>query len=288
MNAERTARALGKACREGRSWRTNCPVHGGHSLVLTDGRDGRLLVKCWGGDCSVEEIFRELRALRLSSADDKQGPSVRSGPPVHTDEARRIARAQWIWDTAQDGRRGLVAAYLAGRGITIPPPPSLRWAARCRHPTGVCLSAMIGRIDSVDGELIGVHRTFLDGSRKAGIDPQKAMLGRAMGGAVRLAAAGPTLAITEGIETGLSVLHMSGIPTWAALSAGGIEALVLPSVVEAIIIYADHDHQGRGAHAAREAGQRWASEGRRVRLIMPTRPGSDFNDLLRELRNAAA
>jgi putative DNA primase/helicase len=147
---------------------------------------------------------------------------------------------------------------------------------------------MIGRIDNVDGELIGVHRTFLDGSRKACIDPQKAMLGRAMGGAVRLAAAGPTLAVTEGIETGLAVAQVSGIPTWAALSAGGIEALVLPHVVEAVIIYADHDHHGRGTRAAREAGKRWASEGRRVRLIMPKRPGSDFNDLLRELRNAAA
>jgi phage/plasmid primase-like uncharacterized protein len=263
-------------------------VHGGHSLVVTDGRDGRLLVKCWGAGCSAKEIFRELRARRLSSPDDKQGPSVRSGPPDSADEARRIARAQWIWDTAQDARRGPVAAYLAGRGITISALPSLRWASRCGHPTGIYLSAMIGRIDNVDGELIGVHRTFLDGPRKAGIDPQKAMLGRAMGGAVRLAPASPLLAVAEGIENGLTVLQMTGIATWAALSAGGIEALVLPPVVEAVIIYADHDHHGRGARAARGAGRRWASEGKRVRLIMPTRPGSDFNDLLQELSNAAA
>jgi phage/plasmid primase-like uncharacterized protein len=199
-----------------------------------------------------------------------------------------MAAARRIWDAAEDARGSPVAAYLAGRGITISAPPSLRWASRCRHPTGVYLSAMIGRIDNVDGELIGVHRTFLDGSRKAGIDPQKAMLGRAMGGAVRLAAGGPTLAVAEGIETGLAVAQVSGIPTWAALSAGGIEALVLPPVVEAVFIYADHDHHDRGARAAREAGRRWASEGRRVRLIMPTRPGSDFNDLLQELSNAAA
>jgi phage/plasmid primase-like uncharacterized protein len=255
---------------------------------VTDGREGRLLVKCWGGDCSVEEIFRQLRALRLSSPHEKQGPSLQSGPSDSTDEVRRIARAQWIWDTAQDARRGPVAAYLAGRDITIPSPRSLRWAPRCRHPSGVYLSAMVGRTDNVDGELIGVHRTFLDGSRKAAIDPQKAMFGRAMGGAVRLAAAGPTLAVTEGIETGLAVAQVSGIPTWAALSAGGIEALVLPPVVEVVIIYADHDHHGRGERAAREAGQRWASEGKRVRLIMPKRPGSDFNDLLQELSNAAA
>src|ERR1700751_3128249 len=127
MNAERIARALGRACREGRGWRTNCPVHGGHSLVVTDGCGGRLLVKCWGGDCSAEEIFRELRALQLSSADNRPRLSVQSEPPDNANDARRIARAQWVWDTAQDVRQGSVAAYLAGRDITIPAPPSLRW-----------------------------------------------------------------------------------------------------------------------------------------------------------------
>jgi phage/plasmid primase-like uncharacterized protein len=288
MNARDIAVALGHARREGRGWRTNCPVHGGHSLVVTDGRNGRLLVKCWGGGCSPEEIFRELRALRLSSPDDKQGPSVRSVPPDSADEERRIARAQWIWDMAQDARRGPVAAYLAGRGITIPAPPSLRWASRCWHPTGVYLSAMVGRIHNVDGELIGVHRTFLDGSRKAGIDPQKAMLGRAMGGAVRLTPASAVLAVAEGIENGLTVLQVTGIATWAALSAGGIEALVLTPMVKTVIICADRDHHGRGERAARIAAQRWIVEGRRVRIAMPPVIGTDFNDMLMLKKRHAA
>jgi hypothetical protein len=46
MNAEQIAWALGKAKREGRGWRTECPVHHGFSLNIADGRNGKVLFKC--------------------------------------------------------------------------------------------------------------------------------------------------------------------------------------------------------------------------------------------------
>jgi hypothetical protein len=81
-----------------------------------------------------------------------------------------------------------VVRYLAGRAITVPVPPSLRWEPSCRHPSGIFLPAMVAKVVNIDGELIGLHRTFLrpDGSVKADIELQKAMLGRVAGGAVRL------------------------------------------------------------------------------------------------------
>jgi phage/plasmid primase-like uncharacterized protein len=141
---------------------------------------------------------------------------------------------------------------------------------------------MLARIDSINGELIGVHRTYLrpDGSGKAEIEPSKAMFGRAAGGAVRLAAAAETLLVGEGIETALSAMQATGISAWAALSAGGIEKLLLPPLVRQVIILADHDANGRGEQAARTAAQRWMAEGRLVRLAMPPVPGTDFNDVL--------
>jgi hypothetical protein len=65
----------------------------------------------------------------------------------------------------------------------------------------------------------GVHLTRLtpDG-RKAPIDPVKIMLGECGGKPIVLAPinAGLGLAITEGIEDGLSVFEETGLGVWAA------------------------------------------------------------------------
>jgi phage/plasmid primase-like uncharacterized protein len=141
---------------------------------------------------------------------------------------------------------------------------------------------MVARIENVDGELVGVHRTYLrpDGAVRADIEPAKAMLGRAKGAAVRLAPAGETLLIGEGVETCLSAMQPTVMPAWAALSAGGIEALMLPPIVRQIVIIADHDHHGRGKRAADIAARRWLFEGRKIKIAMPPDPGTDFNDVL--------
>ena len=65
MSASDIAQALGRAQREGRNWRCNCPIHGGHSLTLADGRGGRLLITCHGNNCDRKEILAELRRRRL-------------------------------------------------------------------------------------------------------------------------------------------------------------------------------------------------------------------------------
>jgi putative DNA primase/helicase len=69
-------------------------------------------------------------------------------------------------------------------------------------------------------------------------------------------------------------------PAWAALSTSGLVALILPAIVRAVIILADHDANGAGERAARTAAQRWLAEGRRVRLAMPPEPDTDMADVL--------
>ena len=177
--------------------------------------------------------------------------------------------------------------YLARRGITLPPPPSLHWAPGCRHPSRIYLPAMVAKVVNIDGDLIGVHRTFLqpdgsflqpDGSGKADIEPQKASLGPISGGAVRLAPAAETLLIGEGIETCIAALQATSMPAWATLSTAGMVALQLPPIAREIIILADHDANGAGQRAAYAAADRWLAEGRRYgspcrryrELISPT------------------
>ena len=116
-----------------------------------------------------------------------------------------------------------------------------------------------------EDRIVAIHRTFLraDGAGKADLDPDKMTLGPCKGGAVPLAPPGPILAVAEGIETGLSYQQTTDIPTWAALSAGGIRNLVLPDIVEEVVVAADPDPVGM--MAARAAAGRWLAQGRRVR-----------------------
>jgi phage/plasmid primase-like uncharacterized protein len=137
-------------------------------------------------------------------------------------------------------------------------------------------------------EVCAVHRTYLtlDGRIKAPVSNPKMTLGPIGGGAIRLAPAGPVLGVAEGIETALSAMQATGIPVWAALSAGGIEALHLPDppLAAEMVIFADHDPRGRCA--AETAAARWHAQGRKVRICLPPEPGSDFNDLLLRAESA--
>jgi putative DNA primase/helicase len=135
-----------------------------------------------------------------------------------------------------------------------------------------------------DRRIVAVHRTFLsaDGRGKANVLNPKCSLGPVGGGAVRLAPAGPKLVVAEGIENALTVMQAVGLPTWAALSAGGIARLILPPLPLAaeVVIAADRDSNGVGQSKADVAAERWLAEGRRVRIALPPEAGVDFNDLL--------
>lgn len=129
------------------------------------------------------------------------------------------------------------------------------------------------------GELVAVHRIYLEPDGTGRID--KRMLGPVRGCAVRFAAVGEELAVAEGVETALSVLEATGLPTWAALSAPGLAALELPPlpIASRVVIVADGD--GTGIEAAERAAARWWRAGRCVRIAARPPAGLDANDVLR-------
>jgi Toprim domain-containing protein len=200
--------------------------------------------------------------IAKTASDGSKSPAGFGVPP------ERRAEARWC------------AISLAGVS-TIPLPPSLRWAPALRRPDGTHRPAMIARIDSIDGELIGIARTWL--ARDAAGNwcrLDRAMLGRAAGGAVWLASAANAVLIGEGIETTLAGVEATGLPGWAALSTSGMVALILPPKIRNVIILADHDLSGAGERAARIAETHWRREGRRVSVWMSPRPCEDANDCL--------
>lgn len=306
MRAAEIAASLGDARRSaGGWWRCRCPVHGsaGASLALRDGERG-LIARCWAG-CQSHEVLAALRRRGLLAVD--AGEHVAAEPPDPAierrrrearaaDRQRRIALSADIWGSSWPaGATSQIRRYLAGREITIPAPPSIRllgmFGPYGRHPGGQCRPQMVGLVEHVDHGAVGIHRTFLalDGCQKAALDPVRICHGPIGGGAVRLAEMrrGVPLVVAEGIESALAALELSGWPAWAALSAGGIERLVLPAEARDIVIACDRDPSSIGERSARIAAARWHAEGRRVRLVIPDRIGADANDLLREVRRAA-
>lgn len=89
---------------------------------------------------------------------------------------------------------------------------------------------MLAVVQDQDGEPVTMHRTFLkpDGSGKAEMEaPRRLMPGpNPKGSSVRLhewLGSGP-LCIAEGIETAFAASALFGVPVWAALNAGQLEA----------------------------------------------------------------
>jgi hypothetical protein len=212
---------------------------------------------------------------------------------------QRIAGALDLWRYKTAPAAGtVVETYWRSRGLGRLAIPSTIRISRfdLRHPEGGCRPCMVALAEHVEHGAVAVHRTFLafDGSGKASFRSPRLSLGPVGGAAIRLAAAPEhePLVVAEGIETAASAMLATGFPAWAALSAGGIERLVLPPVPAAstVIIAADHDRNGVGQRAARSAADRWLAEGRHVRIALPPAPGSDFNDLLnmREACHVAA
>jgi putative DNA primase/helicase len=285
VTAAEIAAALGGAQRSGAWWYCRCPAHDDRtpSLSLRDGDRG-IVVHCHAG-CDAHDVLAVLRRRGLiGGTSDDRGRSDMAMVRIDDrgdgeDAARRIAWARRIWDAAREAPGSPVADYLSSRSITIAPSASLRYAPFLRRPDG-SRPAMVARIDNIDGELIGISRTWLacDGGTWRRLD--RAMLGRAAGGAVHLAPPADTLLIGEGIETCLAATQATGQPAWAALSTSGVTALPLPTIVRTVIILADNDANRAGERAARAAARRWLAEGVKVRIAMPPEHGTDMADVL--------
>jgi hypothetical protein len=184
---------------------------------------------------------------------------------VVTDPAaveRRLEVAQALWRRRQPAPGTIVENYLRqARSYRGSIPDTLGFLPpRGDHPPAM-ISAFgwpdepePGRIALREEEVRGVHITRLaaDGSAKVG-DPSKIIIGRCLGSPIVLSALNDNLglAITEGIEDGLSIFESTGLGVWAAGAAGRMPALAptVPQYVNAVSIIADADEAGqRGAH----------------------------------------
>lgn len=251
-----------------------------NALTLSDGDDGRLLAHCKKSGCNFRDILAaagmpsggltRVRPVGAASHDTKRQAKM----------AKRTAQAMRFWNEAKPIAGTLAEAYLRARGITCPLPGTLRFHPECWHgPTAHRYPALVARIDGAEG--YAVHRTYLhQNGGKANVKPNKAMLGGARGGAVRLTDQPGSLVVAEGIETALSLasgLLRRPATIWAALSTSGMAGLCLPGLQGRITIATDGDPAGQ------QAGQSLAKRAHELgwKVSMLSAPESrDWNDIL--------
>lgn len=265
-----------------------CPAHDDQtpSLSLADGADGRLLLRCHAG-CGFGNVLAALRGRGLIAG---EGPFKSVGVICQAErraaerafKEKRSRQAHNLWQEARPITGTAAESYLKGRGITCDLPYSLRYIGKCWHQSARRYPALISYISNIGGSGFAVHRTYLkaDGMGKADVTPSKAMLGPVSGGAVRLSKGTGPLIVTEGIETGLSLL--SGIldqpgQVWAALSANGMAKLNLPERPGHLVVAPDGDPVGQ--EAAETLATRAHALGWQVSLF-PAPEGFDWNEVL--------
>lgn len=252
--------------------------------------------------------WTDRRPATLESETARVRREARRRAEAAGEAARRMTEAERLaalWSRSAPGSGTPVETYLDSRGIDVAAlggvPDVLRFRPSYPYfapsPGGGRARrihegpAMIAAIAATDGRICGLHCTWLaaDGRAKADIaDPEtgellpaRKMRGSAAGGCVRLAEAERELVLAEGIETTLSVMAATGVPGWAALSLGNLDA-PLPAIVRTVWLAVDSDERDRraAARAKAAAANAHAAARRAVRLLVPP-AGCDWNDVAR-------
>ncbi|MBK5075163.1 toprim domain-containing protein [Budviciaceae bacterium CWB-B4] len=176
--------------------------------------------------------------------------------------------------------------YLKNRYITSLPTQNVRYSDKERNS----YSAIYSIATDAQGNYCYLHRTILDGAKKADITAPKLMtslqeptyLEHAQSIAIRLFPITSTLGIAEGIETALSCAQIYKCNTWSTINAAFMKKFKAPSGVNHLIIFADSDANGTGLAAAFEcANKNLLSNNDVERVTIRWAEKGDFNDQLK-------
>jgi putative DNA primase/helicase len=243
---------------------------------------------------------------------DWDNPRPDDGPTKaeeRADNARRTRFALDVWGRGRSVIGSPGETYLAMRGLPLPRELDgevVRWVADCPRERGTH-PALVVLYRSMEGDQPrAIQRLFITPRFEK---LQAMMLGPTRGAAMKLTSHratccgavpwyAPQLHVCEGFETGLGLLALGYRPVWALGMAGAIERLPVLWFVGQIVVAVDNDgeqppdtHGTPGTGSA--AGHRAAAElkrvwGWRARMIMPSKPGTDFADLAKATLDAEA
>lgn len=204
--------------------------------------------------CQAQKVMRS-RSL-------KRGELKYDGKAMQADEAKRKEIARSMFERSGPVRSGdVIDTYLRKtRGLR---PCGMAWPSSIRYLRGTHASdrdastrkrydIMLCSVVDSTGQLVGIHRTFLnrDGT-KSSLSPNKMTMGIIRGGAVRLGVDSESVIVAEGVESAQAAWMMLGeqaVP-WSTISAGGMHDLQLPDFVKRVFIVPDRDKNKVGQRA---------------------------------------
>jgi len=272
----------------------------GHWTHYADGKFGDMLdLYKWRTGASNQDAI-EFAKDYLNLRDGAPLPEVSRVSEAETqkeleeDEQKRIRTANWLWKKSSEPRGTPISAYFTGRGITIGRDGSFPSCIRYRKVTvkdleklNIDTTPYPNGLDGVtfcatgpDGSIRAIQTVLTHEGRKAAIPHPKRTNGVLQGAAVKLGEVTDTVIFAEGPETGLSLWQTTCIPTWIVLGTSNFTRVELPASVTTIIIAVDVEESGYGLASALHSAAYWRSQGKSVRLAIPTR--KDFNDVLQD------
>ncbi len=301
MNAQELTKALGGRW-GGASGMARCPAHDDRdpSFSIRDSADGRLLSCCHAG-CSAEAVWAALRDRGIIQRAEPR-PSRQTGgrhnsrhnnrslsqtrPRPAPAPAATERSALEIWRASKPAENTPVEAYLRGRGITIPIPPTIRYHSALLHPDiNQHLPALVAAVCNVERKVTGIQRTYLTFTgNKAPLTRPKMALGTLRGGTVRLAPTTDRVWLAEGVEDALALTQMMQEPAWAVLGTAGFKSVEIPASIREVVLAPDGDTAGQAVIL--ETAKRLAGPGRKVRVAkLPAE--RDWCDLLDDYEERA-